>query len=84
VKGVIEEVDKADKKLVKISIGSDAGVRKDHTLEVFRTSPKAEYLGRILIVDADFRFAIGRLMPQPGVTGAVTLMPGDEVAGKLR
>jgi len=70
--------------LVKISVGSDAGIRKDQTLEVFRMTPKAEYLGRLLIVDADFRYAIGRLMPQPGVQGAVTLLPGDEVAGKLR
>jgi hypothetical protein len=84
VKGTIKEVDAKDKKLVVISIGSDNGIRKDQTLEVFRTSPKAEYLGRLLIVDADFRSAVGRLLPAPGSTTTVTLLPGDEVASKLR
>jgi chromosome segregation ATPase len=84
VKGTIKEVDEKDKKLVRISLGSDNGIRKDQTLEVFRTSPKAEYLGRLLIVDADFRSAIGRLLPAPGSTTTVTLVPGDEVASKLR
>jgi hypothetical protein len=84
VKGSIKEVDSVDKKLVTISLGSDNGVKKDMTLEVFRMSPKAEYLGRLLIVDADFRTAIGRLLPQSGSSSQVTLIPGDEVATRLR
>jgi chromosome segregation ATPase len=84
VKGTIKEVDEKDKKLVRITRGSDDGLRKDQTLEVYRMNPKAEYLGRLLIVDVDFRTAIGRFVPQPGATGQVTLVPGDEVASKLR
>ena len=84
VKGTIKEVDDKDKKLVRISLGSDNGIRKDQTLEVYRMNPKAEYLGRLLIVDADFRTAVARLLPQPGAPSQVTLLPGDEVASKLR
>jgi chromosome segregation ATPase len=83
VLGKVEQVDDKDSTLVKISIGSDSGIRKDHTLEVYRVSPKAEYLGRLLVVDADFRHALGRLLRQPGVPPP-TLAPGDEVASKLR
>jgi hypothetical protein len=35
---------------VTISIGSDAGLRPGHTLEVFRTSPEPKYLGTLQIV----------------------------------
>lgn len=82
VKGRIESVSD-DKTLVKITIGSDSGLRKDQTLEVYRLSPKAEYLGRLLIVDADLHHAVARLLRQPGVQAAA-LQPGDEVASKLR
>jgi hypothetical protein len=80
VEGKIQAV---DGKLVKVSLGTDQGVQKDHTLLVYRTQPKLEYLGRILITDADFRFSIARLIVQPGVP-APTLMAGDEVISKLR
>jgi hypothetical protein len=83
MKGQITAVDK-DGKLVTISVGSDQGLKKDQTLEVFRTSPEPKYLGRIVIVDADFREAIGRLLPQPGMQAPVTLLPGDRVATDLR
>jgi hypothetical protein len=83
VKGRIEEVNDADKSLVKISIGSDSGIRKDHTLEVFRLSPKQEYLGRMVVVDADLHHAIGRLLRQPGMPTA-GLQPGDQVASSIR
>jgi hypothetical protein len=83
MKGQIEKVDDTDKTLVKINIGTDSGLRKDHTLEVYRLAPKAEYLGRLLIVDADVRHAIGKLLRQPGIAPP-TLQPGDEVATKLR
>jgi hypothetical protein len=83
VKGQIDQVDEKDKTLVKITIGSDAGIRKDQTLEVFRVNPKAEYLGRLVIVETDFRHAIGRLLRAPGAP-APALQVGDEVASKLR
>jgi hypothetical protein len=84
VKGRVEQVDDVDKSLVKLSVGSDAGLRKDQTMEVFRISPKtAEYLGRVVIVDADLHHAIGRLLRQPGMPVA-SLQAGDQVASTLQ
>jgi hypothetical protein len=79
VLGTIEAVDKT---LLKISLGSDQGVLKDHTLEVYRLKPEPKYLGRILIMDADFRHNVGRMIVPPGMP-APQLMPGDQVATKL-
>src|SRR5262249_32169389 len=50
VKGTIERVDARDG-LLEVSIGGDNGLKKDHTLEVFRLSPKAEYLGTLRLVE---------------------------------
>jgi chromosome segregation ATPase len=82
--GQIASVDDNDKTLVKITIGSDSGIRKDNTLEVYRLTPKGEYLGRLLIVDTDFHHAIGRLLRQPGLSAPPALRPGDEVATTIR
>src|SRR5439155_27242967 len=83
VKGRIEQVDDADKSLVKISIGSDSGIRKDQTLEVFRVSPSPKYLGRLVIVNAGVHDAVGRLVRQPGMP-AEAVQAGDQVASTLR
>jgi hypothetical protein len=79
VEGSIESVEKG---LVKINLGTDQGVKKDHTLEVYRLKPQVKYLGRIRIIEADARHSVARLIAQPGVP-TPTLMPGDEVASKL-
>jgi hypothetical protein len=84
VKGKVERVDSEDKTLVKISIGTDQGLRKDNTLEVFRFQPKAQYLGRLLVVDAEPHSAICRLLRAPGTQSTEVLVAGDEVASKLR
>lgn len=83
VKGTVEAVDKEIKTLVKLSVGSDSGVRKDNTLEIYRFSPKVEYLGRLLILEADTRSSTGRLIVQPGMP-TPTLRVGDEVASKIQ
>jgi hypothetical protein len=83
VKGRVEQVDEADKSLVKISIGSDSGIRKDQTLEVYRTSPRAEYLGRVVIVNAGAHDAFARIVRMPGLPLA-SLQPGDQVASTIR
>ena len=80
-KGQIDQVD--DKGLVKISIGSDAGIRKDQRSKSSGISPKAEFLGWLLVTETDFHYAIGRLLPQPGVA-TPPLRPGDQVASSLR
>src|SRR5262249_42227637 len=44
-------VKKAEGNLVTISIGSDAGIQRDHVLQVFRLGANPKYLGRIRIVE---------------------------------
>ena len=67
VKGKILKVDPTDKTLVEISLGTDQGVNRNNTLEVFRTAPEPKYLGVIRIVDANFNRSVGRLVvPQGG------------------
>jgi hypothetical protein len=50
VEGVIQSVDQQSN-LVTISIGSDAGLQKGHTLEVYRLKPEPRYLGTVQIVE---------------------------------
>ena len=50
-------VRRADGNLVTISLGSDAGLSKGNTLEVFRLSEGA-YLGRIRIVEVFPSYAV--------------------------
>jgi hypothetical protein len=83
VKGKVEKVDPADSSLVQISVGTDQGVNKNNTMEVFRTSPSPKYLGMIRIVDAFPRNAIGRLVSTPGATRP-QLQEGDNVWSRLK
>jgi hypothetical protein len=80
VKGTVKAV---EKNLVQIDLGEDQGIRKDHTLEVYRLSPEPKYLGRLLVVDVTNKQSVCRLIVPPG-TPAPTLMPGDIVASKLK
>ena len=81
VKGKIEKINPDDRGLVQISVGSDQGLNKYHTLEVYRLNPRPEYLGMIRIVDAEQHKAIGRLMRANLNKGA--LQEGDIVASSL-
>jgi hypothetical protein len=78
VEGLIKQVDPASG-LVTITIGSDAGLAKGHTLEVFRLSPTAKYLGTIRIIEVTATRAVGR--PQGAMTDA--LQVGDRVASRV-
>src|SRR5262249_32417347 len=78
VKGSITETAPTDSTLVKVSIGSDAGVKEDNTLEVFRLSPDPTYLGRLRIVEAHHHSAIGRFRPASTAVRQ-PLRVGDEV-----
>lgn len=81
VKGKIDTVDTNG--LVKISVGSDQGVEKNTTLEVYRLSPRPEYLGMIRIVEADHHAAIGRLIRTSSSGTRGPLREGDTVASSL-
>jgi hypothetical protein len=65
--------------LVLISIGSDAGILKGHTLEVFRLSPQAKYLGRIKVIEVRPYEAVGQVVGKP----AGPILKDDRVASKL-
>jgi hypothetical protein len=45
--------------LIHISIGSDAGLEKGHTLDVFRLKPTPQYLGQIRLTDVRAAEAVG-------------------------
>ena len=53
--------------LVEVSLGSDDGLMRGHTLEVFRdgaTPSATKYLGRIEILSTKADVAVGKVMPQ--------------------
>jgi hypothetical protein len=78
VEGLVKNTDPSSG-LVTITIGSDAGLAKGQTLEVFRLSPAAKYLGTIRILEVTATQAVG----QP--TGRMTAPPqaGDRVASYI-
>ena len=45
--------------LIRISIGSDAGLEKGHTLDLFRLKPSPQYLGQIRLTDVRAAEAVG-------------------------
>jgi hypothetical protein len=81
VKGKIQKVDAGG--LVQISLGTDQGVNKNNTLEVFRTQPEPKYLGMVRIVDANFNSSVGRLIVPAGATVRPQLREGDNAWSKL-
>jgi hypothetical protein len=80
MKGSVVESD-ARSGLVTISLGSDAGVEVGHVLEVYRLKPNPEYVGKIQIVDAQHKQAVGRAR-MPLVAGPIRV--GDEVANRVQ
>jgi len=81
VEGLVKTTDPSG--LMTITIGSDAGLTKGHTLELFRLNPAApsqsRYLGTVRILEADHTQAvaqpIGRLASPP--------QAGDRVASRI-
>jgi hypothetical protein len=65
-----------------ISVGSDAGLAKDHTLEVCRLKPAPKYLGMFRIIELSQHKAVGRLTRRASTPVAV-LEVGDNVASSL-
>jgi hypothetical protein len=78
VEGVITKVDSATG-LVVISVGSDAGLQKGHTLEVFRLKPKPKYVGTLRLVEAKPTESVGKMEGKP----LEPVQVGDQVASKL-
>ncbi len=64
--------------LIQINIGSDAGLQKGHTLEVFRLKPKPKYLGPIQLLEVKPKEAVGKPMRE----SKEPMQVGDQVSGK--
>jgi hypothetical protein len=78
VEGTVTRV--AEGGLVTVSVGSDAGLTKGHTLEVFRLGTTPRYLGRLRIVEVAPKQAVGQQ-----IAGAAkeAIKSGDRVASQV-
>jgi hypothetical protein len=65
--------------LVEISIGSDAGLLKGHTLDVFRLGAKSQYLCMIRLITVEPHRSVGQIVGKP----AMPVQRGDNVASKI-
>jgi hypothetical protein len=65
---------------ITINLGSDSGLTKGNTLEVFRLKPRPTYVGTLRIMDVRPHEAVGKLMGT-GPRGRV--QKDDEVASKI-
>ncbi len=74
------KIEKLAGDLVQINLGTDHGLEKNHTLEVYRLQPEAKYLGMIRIVEVSATSAIARSVAPPG---KAALKVGDRVTSKL-
>lgn len=81
IDGLVKVADKDG--LVKITLGTDAGLARGHTLEVFRlntTNPdQSKYLGTIRIIEINATEAVG----QPVGKMVAPVRPGDTVASRI-
>ncbi len=82
VEGKIVKTDPTDPSLVQIDVGSDKGLQKNHTLDVYRLGPSPVYLGQIRIRDVTPHEAVG-LLERTGVSNRSPLRVGDTVASSI-
>jgi len=78
VQGQVLDTDRTG--LVTVSIGSDQGLVRGNTLEVYRMQPKPEYVGMITILDTRFKESVARPV-QPLRAGPI--QKGDIVASRV-
>lgn len=70
-----------DGALISLNKGSDHGLAKNQTLEVYRLAPKAEWVGRIKIIQVNDHEAVGMIvLPQ---NRKVTVLKGDLVGSSI-
>jgi hypothetical protein len=81
VEGYVKRVDARNKR-VEISIGSDDGLVVGHELDVWRTKPTPEYLGKIRIESVEPDQAVGLVLGKT-VLGK-KIEEGDNVAPTIR
>jgi hypothetical protein len=81
VEAKIEQVD-AQSGLVQVSAGSDKGLSKNHTLEVYRTTPEPMYLGLVRLLDVQPHTSVGRI-ERVGAANRGPVRVGDTVSSTL-
>lgn len=77
------KVEKIYGDLVQISLGTEHGINKNHTLHVYRLQPEPKYLGMIRLVDANHFQSVARPIPTRGVPARPMLRVGDLVTSRL-
>jgi hypothetical protein len=78
VEGHIKRADPSSG-LVTLTIGSDAGLTRGHTLEVFRLKPTPRYLGMVRVLEVGPSQAVAQVVGR--TTGA--LQVGDHVSSRI-
>ena len=74
---------RAGDETIEITIGADDGIKKGHTVEVFRTSDalgQSKYLGRAVVLSANGDRAWARILPE---LKKARIQEGDRVATRL-
>jgi hypothetical protein len=80
INGIVEFV---DGDLVQVSLGTDHGLDKHNTLDIYRLKPEPKYLGMVRITDAKHKSSVGRLIQTGNVSFRPVLQQGDLVTSKL-
>jgi predicted RNase H-like nuclease (RuvC/YqgF family) len=65
--------------LLTLTIGSDAGILKGHTLYVYRLEPNGQYIGQVRILEVRPNEAVGKMVSKPRAPVQVN----DKVANKI-
>lgn len=81
VEGYVKRVDARNQR-VEISIGSDDGLVPGHELEMYRTNPIPEYLGRVRVESVDPDQAVAIVVGSTVQGKKIT--EGDVVSSKIR
>jgi hypothetical protein len=79
IEGTVKATDPSNG-LVTVSVGSDSGLNKGNTLEVYRLRPEPTYLGPIQIVAVTPNEAVGRPMEPRGRSA---IQVGDQVSSNI-
>ncbi len=77
--GLIEKIDPKSQ-YVEITLGSNHGLKRDQTLEVFRLKPEGKYLGTIKILEVRADKAVGYPVGRP----LAQIQVGDRVASRIQ
>jgi vacuolar-type H+-ATPase subunit I/STV1 len=79
VKGVVLDADPKSS-MVTLSIGSDAGLAKGMTLEVYTLSPEPRYKGKVKVLEVNAHQAVARPV---SMSRTATIQKGDTVASNI-